>query len=118
MDLKTAIAEEKKRIRSELTSLNKEKAQLNKKIASLQKEMDAVLAYETAKKGKPSAKKSHKRGKPVNAQILDVLKGKSMKPKEIKEALSDVKPQTVSNTLATMKRKGVLNHKDGQYSVA
>lgn len=123
MDFAKAISAEKKRIRSELASLNREKAQLEKKIAAAQKEMDAVQAYENAKKGSPP-RKSSKRGRTkapkvsVKSQVLDVLKGKSMKPKDIKSALPNVKAQTVSNTLSALTQKGVLKRKDGEYSVA
>lgn len=123
MDFAKAISAEKKRIRSELASLNREKAQLEKKIAAAQKEMDAVLAYENAKKGSP-LRKSSRRGRTkapkvsVKSQILAVLKGKSMKPKDIKSALPSVKAQTVSNTLSALTQKGVLKRKDGEYSVA
>lgn len=123
MEFAKAISQEKKRIRTELTALTREKTKVDRKIASLQKEMDAVVAYEKAKKGSSATgvvrkRRPRKSKQPVKQQILGILGDEPMKPKEIKTALPAIKPQTISNTLSAMKREGVVKHANGAYSTA
>lgn len=117
MDFAKAIAAEKNRIHSAITDLSKEKSEIDNKISKLQLELDAITAYENTKSGKPARKT---RGTSVRAQVLALIKSKSCTRAEVISALGyqneKGKQQTVSNTLAVLKKKGDISLKDGTYS--
>jgi len=53
VDFAKAVAEERKRLNGAISELNKQKAEIDKDIKKLQLEIDAINAYESAKKGMP-----------------------------------------------------------------
>lgn len=115
MDFQKAIAKEKERIKSAIADLNKEKKKIDTDIASLQNELDAVLAYENAKKGKTTRTRTS-----VKSKVLAVIKTTPSTRAEIIKELNFTdnksKQQTVSNTLSQLKKKGEITLTDGVYS--
>lgn len=117
MDFAKAISEEKKRIQSAIADLNKQKAGIDKEIAVHQRELDAIGAYESAKKGKPVRRT---RSTSIKAQVLALIKANPCKRGDIASALKEkgieVKSQTLSNTLSNLKSSGSVTLIDGVYS--
>jgi hypothetical protein len=117
MDFQKALVEEKKRLTSAIGDLNKQKADIDNKIAVHKRELDAITAYETAKKGKPVKRT---RSTSIKAQVLALIKANPCKRGDLASALKekgiDVKSQTLSNTLSNLKRSGAIALNDGTYS--
>jgi hypothetical protein len=117
MDFQKAITDEKKRIQSVIADLNKQKAAIDKEIGEHQRELDAIYAYESAKKGQPVRRT---RSTSIKAQVLALIKANPCKRGDIASALKqksiEVKSQTLSNTLSNLKRSGTVNLVDGVYS--
>jgi chromosome segregation ATPase len=117
MDFQKALAEEKKRLTSAIANLNKQKSELDKEIAVHQQELDAIDAYESAKKGKPTKRT---RSTSIKAQVLALIKVNPCKRGDIALALKEkgieVKSQTLSNTLSNLKSSGAISLEGGVYS--
>jgi 23S rRNA pseudoU1915 N3-methylase RlmH len=117
MDFQKALTEEKNRLSSAMADLNKKKADIDKEIAVHQRELDAIHAYETAKKGKPVKRT---RSTSIKAQVLALIKANPCKRGDVAFALKEkgieVKSQTLSNTLSNLKNSGAVTLADGTYS--
>jgi hypothetical protein len=117
MDFQKALEQEKKRLASAIADLNKQKADIDNEIAVFQKELDAIDAYESAKKGKPVRRT---RSTSIKAQVLALIKANPCKRGDIASALKEkgieVKPQTLSNTLSNLKSAEQITLENGVYS--
>lgn len=117
MDFQKAIAEEKKRITKAIAELNDAKNEIDKEIQEYQRDLDAIHAYETAKKGKPVKRT---RSTSIKAQVLALIKANPCKRGDLVDALKakgiEVKSQTLSNTLSNLKSSGAIALVDSTYS--
>lgn len=117
------VEKERARLNDAREELLGQRSEIDAKIAELDVEMNAVLAYERAKTGKPAPKRSGRRGirndvllvvqkHPAGikrAAILDEMSAKGDKAKET----------SVSNALAALKKQGhITSDASGYKAVA
>lgn len=126
MSLQEAINKERERLNARLTELADKKAELDKEIATVNAELKAITAYETVRTGKVK-EKTERTKRPretgLKANILELLKkhphglGRAGVIDGLGLRGDKGKEQTVSNTLANMKKKDEIKLNDGIYSV-
>ena len=122
------IERERERLNNEREAINSEREALNDKLAQVVRELEAIDAYDAAKRGVPVAARrpasnrgprGEKRGK-----VLEIVKANpnGMGRADILEALG-VKgdksgEQSVSNALSAMKKGGSLVQRDKKWFAA
>jgi len=123
MSLLKAIEEERNRLTEQLKKLAQEKTDIDNRILEINQELKAINAYESTKTGKVKAKPARTRQTGIKQSILDLL---TQAPHGLGRAgIIDGlgfrgdkgKEQTVSNTLANMKKANAITVTDGVYTI-
>jgi O6-methylguanine-DNA--protein-cysteine methyltransferase len=118
----TFIERERARLQKERDSLMEKQSEIQHQLAAIHKEMEAIQAYENAKKGKPasSGQRRARRGK-RQEQVLSALQQfpQGATRGELLEAMNakgdKSAEQSVSNALNKMKKDGKLTQVEGRY---
>lgn len=121
-DFATFIAQERKRLDEQKQEIQQQKAKLDEQIAEIDKELKAIDAYERAKTGATTGKRTRRSG--VRDSVLTEVKkhpdgiSRSMLL-EMMNAKGDKKAeQSISNALANLKKSGQLTADEGIYKAA
>lgn len=122
MSLQEAIEKERERLRERLIELHGKKAELDSEIDAVNAELKAITAYENVRKPKERIRNTRApRQTGMKQTIIDLLKTAPLNRASIIDALGvrgdKSKEQTVSNTLANLKKKDEVKLKDGMYSL-
>lgn len=117
------VEKERARLNDARDKLLEQRAEIDAKIAEVDVEMNAVLAYERAKTGKPAPKRSGRRG--IRSDVLSLVAKNptGIKRAAILEAMSakgdKAKETSISNALAALKKQGhIMSDTDGYKAVA
>ena len=124
MDLAQAIEDEKKRLHAMLEKLELQKLELEEEVHRVRSELNAISAYENAKRGdvNTSDQQSRRRGS-IRAQVMDAI---SASPQGINRSTllvmfgakgDKVKTQSITNAVSNLRRAGevLINH--GMYTI-
>lgn len=120
MEFKKVIEESRQRINAELKALEAQRSEIEDKVTKLNTELEAINAYETVMSGKTHKPTRQPRTLGVKKAILDLLKDnpQGLKRADIVSSLKEThKEQSLSNTLANLKKAGSIDGKDGIYTV-
>lgn len=119
MDFREVIETERKRLREQLETIQDDIKRLTAESENVKRELSALDAYDKAKHG--IIAKRAPRSTSMRAQVVALLQSNPMKRGDIIDALGvkgdKGKEQSVSNTLATMKKSGAVTLTDGVYSL-
>jgi hypothetical protein len=110
----TFIEKERARLKEKMKTLNVERKRIDGAIAEIEKEMEAIAAYEAAKKGSSKRKGSRR------AEVLEVIrKSEGSTRAGVIESLglkgNKSGEQSISNALAALKKAGKVVVADGVY---
>lgn len=129
MDISQVLNEERQRLLEQLAELSRQMKTLDAQAAKLQIELNAIAAYESAKEGRTTLKKSKNLRRTSTPQqgirkiVLDIIasSGEGIKRGALLEqsgAKGDkTKEQSITNAASALKRKGFITLVNGLYKV-